>query len=283
MRSTLSAPGQSRLDFAERRTDLDERHQHLQSLTRGLRAVALINTLGSVTVAELARQLTLPRTNAERILLTLLNDGYVERDPVTKAFFLTHRVHALSDGYMVENRIVTIARPIMEQATREIGWPVLLATPLGDQMSVRVTTDPQTTLHLNQRHIGSAAPMGMVSSGIVFLAHLDETQRSVMLEMLRQSPDPLQAAVHDEARISYVLAEARREGYSFGLGYGRERSVAVPILAGGQIKAVLLMTFMARVLTNDAVVEAYVPRLKAMAVEITRAVAETLPDNPNPL
>jgi IclR family mhp operon transcriptional activator len=255
---------------------LDER-QELQSLKRGLRTVALINTLGSVTIAELGRRLALPRTNAERILMTLLSLGYVERDPDTKAFFLTHQVHALSDGYMVENKIVTIARPIMEQTTRQIGWPLLLATPLGEYMSVRITTDPQTTLNLNRRHIGSAAPMAMVSSGIVFLANLDDNQRGIMLEMLKQSDNPLQVAARDDARMAYVIEEARRDGYSFGLGYGRERSVAVPILSAGQIKAVLLMTFMARALTNEAVVEAFVPRLKTMAEQIERALEEALP------
>jgi IclR family mhp operon transcriptional activator len=257
---------------------LDER-PHLQSLKRGLHAVALINSLGSITVAELARRLSLPRTNAERILLTLLDEDYVERDPVTKAFFLTHRVHSLSDGYMVEDRIARIAKPFMEQATREIGWPVLLAMPRGEQMSVRVTTDPLTTLHLNQRHIGSEVQMGMASSGIVFLAYLEETQRALMLEMLRRSDDPLQAAVHDEERITYMLKEARRDGYSFGFGYGRERSVAVPILAAGQIKAVLLMAFMASVLSNDEVVEAYVPRLKTMADAVAKAIIKTRQDD----
>lgn len=254
---------------------MDQR-QELQSLKRGLRTVALINTLGSITIAELGRRLSLPRTNAERILMTLLSEGYVERDPDTKAFFLTPQVHALSDGYMTENRIVTVARPIMEQTTREIGWPLLLATPLGEYMSVQITTDPQTSLNLQRRHIGSAGPMGLLSSGIVFLAFLDDMQRNVMLEMLRQSDNPLQAAVHDASRMAYVFEQTRRDGFSFGLDYGRERSVSVPIMVANQVKAVLLMTFMARVLTNDAVVEAFVPRLKTMAQTIAQQVEPQL-------
>lgn len=115
-----------------------EKGQELQSLKRGLKAVALINTLGSITIAELGRQLKLPRTTAERVLMTLLAEGYVERDSGTKAFFLTAQVHALSDGYAEESQLVTAARPLMLDMTRKIGWPLCLAMPMGEYMSVRL-------------------------------------------------------------------------------------------------------------------------------------------------
>lgn len=251
-----------------------EKRQELQSLKRGLTAITLINTLGSITIAALARRMALPRTTAERILLTLLAEGFLERDADTKAFFLTAQVHALSAGYMEENRLVAAARPILEETTREIGWPLCLATPLGESMSVRITTDPQTSLNLNRRHIGSAGPMGMVSSGMVFLAFLEPTQRDLILEILRRSDNPHQAATRDTARMDYVLEQTRRSGFSFGLDHGRERSVAVPVMLQGRVKAVLLMVFMARVLTNEAVAERYVPRLRAMALEIERRASE---------
>lgn len=244
--------------------------QELQSLKRGLKAVALINTLGSITIAGLGRRLALPRTTAERILMTLRAEGYIERDSDTKAFFLTEQVHSLSDGYAAENKLVTAARPLMQQMTHEIGWPLCLATPLGEHMSVRITTDPQTSLNLQRRHIGSTGSIGMVSSGLVILAFLEDAQREIMLDMLRRSDNPSQTATRDEARMAYILDQVRADGYSFGLDFGRERSVAVPIMAQGQVKAALLMVFMARVLTHDLVIETFVPRLRAMALEIER-------------
>jgi len=245
-----------------------DKAQELQSLKRGLRAVTLVNTLGSITIAELGRQLQLPRTTAERVLMTLLSEGYVERDPVTKAFFLTAQVHALSDGYAEENQLVKVARPIMLETTRQIGWPLCLAMPMGEFMSVRVTTDPETTLNLNRRHIGSAGPMAMLSSGLAFLAFLEDNQRAIMLDMLRRSDHPSQAAARDVERMEYLLDRTRKDGYSFGLDNGRERSVAVPIMANGRVRGALLMVFMARALSNEAVVETFVPRLRAMACQI---------------
>ena len=74
--------------------------QELKSLKRGLKAMTLINTAGSITISELSRALDLPRTTAERVLMTLLSEGYVARDPQTKRYFLTTRVRGLSHGFV---------------------------------------------------------------------------------------------------------------------------------------------------------------------------------------
>lgn len=245
--------------------------QELQSLKRGLKAVALINTLGSTTIADLARRLRLPRTTAERLLMTLNSEGYIARDAETKTFFLTAQVHALSDGYAEDSQLVAVAGPIMAETTRRIGWPLCLALPMGEYMSIRATTDPETSLGLNRRHVGTVGAMGFVSSGLAFLAFLDDPQREAMLEMLRSSGDPLQAAVRDEKRIAYLIEQIRTTGYSFGVDHGQELSVALPVMLNGRVRGALLMPFMARVLSSDTVVQKYVPQLKEVAAAIEQA------------
>ncbi len=247
-----------------------DKRQQLQSLKRGLNAVVLINLMGSISIAELGRRLRLPRTTAERVLMTLYAEGYLDRDPETKAFFLTSRVHALSDGYAEESELVAAARPILHETTRRIGWPLCLAMPMGEYMSIRVTTDPDTTLGLNRRHVGSIGAMALVSSGLAFLAFLDDAQRQPMFEMLKLSDNPDQAAAHDEKRMDYLLGQIRENGYAFGIDLGRERSVAVPVTLGGRVRGALLMAFMARVIGNEAIVQQFVPELKRVAAEIER-------------
>ena len=95
-----------------------------------------------------------------------------------------------------------------------------------------------------------------------------------MLHMLGESKDPSQTYAHDQERVEFAIAEARAKGYSFGLDYGRERSVSVPIMAHGHITAVLLMVFMAAGLSNDQVISDYLPRLKDMARDIERLAFE---------
>lgn len=247
-----------------------ESDQELKSLKRGLKAMMLINRQGSLAISELSRGLSLPRTTAERVLMTLLAEGFVERDRQTKRFFLTDRVRALSGGYSDDSWIAHVAAPMLFETTRVIGWPLCIATPAGEYMRLRLTTDPATSLSLHRRHIGSEIAMACSSSGIVHLAHLDAEQQRIMLGILRESDDPSQEAARDLGRMAHAIEQARANGYSFGLDLGRERSVSVPIMEQGQIKAVLLMAFMARGLTHEQVVGEFVPRLKAMAAEIDR-------------
>ena len=54
-----------------------------RSLGRGLKMLAILNTGGEHRVASLARAVHLPRSTAFRILCTLVEEGYVWRDPAT--------------------------------------------------------------------------------------------------------------------------------------------------------------------------------------------------------
>ena len=247
-----------------------ESDQELKSLKRGLKAFTLINLKGSLTISELSKALGVPRTTAERVLQTLLAEGFVDRDPQTKRFFLTARVRALSHGFGDESWIAHVAAPILFETTRAIGWPLCIATPVGEYMSLRITSDPATSLRLHRRHIGSEIAMSVASSGIVHLAFLDEEQRRILLEMIAASDDPMQIYARDPERVRFAIQQAQKDGYSFGLDHGRERSVALPIFAHGHITAVLLMVFMAAGLSNERVAAQFVPRLKDMAREIER-------------
>jgi len=272
---TASLPSGARRNIIAR-VDAD---QELKSLKRGLKAMLLINREGSLAISEMSRSLGLPRTTAERVLMTLLSEGFVDRDPKTKRFFLTDRVRALSGGYSDESWIAHVATPLLFEMTGEIGWPLCIATAVGEKMRLRVTTDPATSLSLHRRHIGSEIGMAFSSSGIVHLAFLNAEQQRIMLDMLRNSDDPEQVAACDGQRLDYALEHAHRDGYSFGLDLGRERSVSVPIFHGAHVKAVLLMVFMARGLTHEQVIEKFVPRLKGMAAKIEQlAFVDQAPD-----
>jgi IclR family transcriptional regulator, mhp operon transcriptional activator len=248
-------------------------NQELKSLKRGLRALSLVNQLGSMTITELGRTLRLPRTTAERVLVTLNTEGFLDRDPDTKRYFLSLRVRGLANGYTEQSWISHVAAPLMFEATRRFGWPLCIAIPHGEYMIVRLTTDPETSLNLNPRHIGSEAPMAHSSSGLVHLAFVDEEERRVLLEMLRKSDDPFQAVARDHDRMELALSRILENGYGFGLDYGHERSIAVPIMMHGRIKAVLLMVFMARAMTNEVAAQKFAPQLQAMAAAIEKRAA----------
>ena len=258
--------------------------QELKSLKRGLRVLALLNDHEQMTLSDIARRLQLPRTTAERVVMTLLSEGYVERDKVGKVFRLAPKVCGLSRGFTDESWLTHLATPLLFQTTERIGWPLAIATPLGEKMIVRVTTDPATSLHLYRRHIGSEIAMMQASSGIVFLAFAPPQQREHMLTVLRHSTDPAQSPVHNNRVLANVLATTRKHGCAFSPDDSREGSLSVPIFRAGDITAVLLMMYIRSAVNKKSLLDDYLPQLKQLANEISRRMTDggVAPTAPRP-
>ena len=101
---------------------------------------------------------------------------------------------------------------------------------------------------------------------MIFLALTSAAEAAEMRTLIRQR--------YPEAALDEQLIEtARRDGFAFSPQDTREQSVSLPIFVDGKIAAVLLMIFMARVHTHDAVVLKYVPRLRELAAKISARVS----------
>jgi IclR family mhp operon transcriptional activator len=253
--------------------------QELTSLKRGLRILTLLNVEGDLSIADIARSLAVPRTTAERVVMTLLGEGYLVRNTDTKAFQLAPKVCALSAGFSDESWITHAATPLLFQLTGRIGWPLAIATPRGERMIVRVTTDPATSLQLRRRHIGTEIAMMQASSAFVLLAYLPDQERESLLDALRRSPDPAQQLATDERAVRRRIAEARRLGCAFAPVEHSEGSLSVPIFLEGRVHAVLLMIYFRQALSRRTLLQEFYPRLRQLADEISRrAQAERAAD-----
>ena len=232
--------------------------QELRSLKRGLKVLSLLNEVETIGITALARELDLPRTTAERILVTLASEGYVQRLPNDKRYCLSGKVATLSRGFSDECRVVQTATPLIFSMTRRIGWPLAIATPQGDSMVLRVTSDAATSLWLTQRRIGAQTPMLASSSGLVTYAMTSDDEQPELLQLLKNSDH----AVNRERASSAILLESfvrsvAERGYAFQPppNDNPERSLSVPIMLNGKCLAVLLMMYMPRAISNAPMVQ----------------------------
>lgn len=248
--------------------------QELRSLKRGLKVLALLNQTENVSITELARHLGLPRTTAERILLTLVAEGYVQRVPDDKRYRLSAKVCSLSGGFSEDCWIVETATPLLFRVTQQIGWPLAIATPSGDRMILRATTDPATSLWLNRRRIGAETPILNSSSGLVAYAFSSAIQQSILASVLKGSSDPYnRERSAEQSGLDLFIEPVVKNGFAFQPppNNNPEQSVAFPIFVDGQYAASLLMIYMTRAMSGATVVEKYVPHLKALAEQIGHA------------
>jgi len=248
---------------------------NLSSLKRGLRALSLLNLRETLTASDLGTELRLPRTTARRVLDTLVEEGYAEKVPREHKYRLTPMVNMLSSGFSDESWIAHVAEPLLSRKTIEIGWPLVVATPSGDQMMVRVSTDRLTPLALDHFGVGFKTPMVHGTSGHVMLAFMSQQHRELTLQVIRSSPDPKQALAREDARIRKMLNLVRSQGYAHII-YREypEASVGVPIFLNGIARACLLMGYVKAAIRPAEIVEKYVPQLKSLSETITAGVSE---------
>jgi IclR family mhp operon transcriptional activator len=248
--------------------------QELRSLKRGLRVLALLNQTETIAITQLARQLGFPRTTAERILLTLVAEGYVQRVPDEKRYRLSAKVCALAGGFSEDCRVIETASPLLFKITATIGWPLAIATPSGDRMVLRATTDPATSLWLNRRRVGAEIPVLNASSGLVALAFASSAEQDALLQVLRVSSDSFnRERSATRQALDLLLQPVRENGFAFQPppNNNPEHSISFPLFVGGRYVASLLMIYMTRAMSSATVIERYVPQLRELAHQISTA------------
>ena len=238
-----------------------------RSLGRGLKMLAILNTAGEHRVASLARAVILPRSTAFRILCTLVEEGYVWRDPATETYHPTAMVHALSEGFDGTARLVQRAQAPVLELGRQLVWPVNLATLSGISVLLRQTTDAASPLAVVRFSAGYREPILDGASGLVLLAFCNRTQRQMLLDLLYRedaADRPGMARAEIEARIADVVkvgfACVHRPGNS-----SERSSLAVPVLAGGDALAALTVRFARNAVSQQVIRERFLPALRRTA------------------
>jgi len=229
--------------------------------------LAILNAGGEHRVASLARAVNLPRSTAFRILCTLVEEGYVARDPVTDLYGPTAMVLALSDGFDAMARLVQAARPLVTELGRKLVWPVTLATPSGTSVLLRQTTDASSPLASVHYSAGQRAPILEGASGLVVLAFADGQQRTMILDQLYR--DQAVSCQHGPRHVvEHRIAEIQGLGYACVHRPGRpsERSsLAVPVRTASGTLAALAVRFARSAVGQQVIMDRLLPALRTTA------------------
>jgi DNA-binding IclR family transcriptional regulator len=242
----------------------------LQTLKRGLQALAILNADGPANVACIARRLEVPRANAHRIVNTLTSEGYCRKIPNSHLYIADLKSSDMLSTPCLSGVITSLSIDIIEDLGRMIKWPVALSMPQGANMIVRLATHLSTPLALAKITPGFTQPVFEASTGIVYLALANEqTREAVIAEAAVAYP----AAFNQwEPHFARVFAGVRDEGYFIMRRAGSEASIGVPILLDGQPVAGIAMRYIKSATSRSTVVDVYLPRLREAAGQIEAAL-----------
>jgi IclR family mhp operon transcriptional activator len=250
---------------------MDDR-QEVKSLKKALRALVLLNSKGEATVTEVAVALEIPRPTAYRLLETLACEGYVERQEHSTIYRLTSEVRNLASGFTDRDLAVEVAKPLLKDLCKQLGWPIALATPVASEMVVRVTTDYDTTRAIDRYKVGFGVPIVYAPAGFCYLAFCGDDERENVIELAKRSPDPRQRLARTRDRLEMMLTRVRQDGYcTREYAAYREGGVGVPLLINGVPMGGIVMRYVKTAMRIGQLQTDYLPELNKTVHRINSA------------
>jgi DNA-binding IclR family transcriptional regulator len=147
---------------------------------------ALAQRQNGMTLSDLARQLTIPKSSASGVVRTLLERGYLERT-TTGHLTLGARLFDVGVCARADIRLQTVARPIMIQLMERTAESIFLGilTPDFEALFLDKVVSDQAIRY--DADIGQTRPAHCSSLGKVLLAYLLEEQLGHYLRTKRRA------------------------------------------------------------------------------------------------
>lgn len=219
------------------------------------------------TLSEISTKVGLSRGTSRRLLLTLVELGYVAFNG--KTFLLTPRVMRLGFGFLSSIGIGAAAQPIVSALSARLNESCSMAILDGYDI-VFVTRAEARHVFRTTLAVGVRLPAHATSLGRVLLAGMPDDQLDAALsQMPITSITP--KTTTDKAELRAQILNVRKDGFAMvedelQLGI---RSVAVPILGqDGAVEAALNVGALTPRTSFATMIGDYVPLLQAAALEI---------------
>jgi DNA-binding IclR family transcriptional regulator len=179
----------------------DESGANLQSVRRALRALELISE-GECGVTELGRKLGVHKATASRLVATLAERGFVERDPITEKYRLGFGLISLAGAAMGGNDLVRTARPVVEDLAERTRETVNLGVLSGDAV-VYIDQVAGTRSIVSVNWVGQRTPL---------LASMSDAERARLLKggLPRLTP----RTITDPRKLRAQFPEISARGYA---------------------------------------------------------------------
>ncbi|MFD9430167.1 IclR family transcriptional regulator C-terminal domain-containing protein [Streptomyces sp. NPDC060002] len=183
----------------------------VRSFERGLAVIRSFDAAHPArTLSEVARACGLPRAAARRLLLTLVDLGYVHGDG--RLFRLTPRVLELGYAYLAGLTLPQVAEPHLEHLVVQVKESSSLCVLDGDDI-VHIARVPTARIMSAVVTVGTRFPAHVTSVGRVMLAALADAELELRLNRAELRPLTARTLVAPED-LRAELKRVRRQGYA---------------------------------------------------------------------
>ena len=243
---------------------------------RVLEAVAASST--PVSVSELAASVGEEKTTTYRMLLTLIEAGYVVRDELSRRYHCSYKVISLSRNLLAENEVTNLTRQTLKRVS-DLTHETLHYSVLDGEEAVLVLRVKGTQLVTVDFQIGDRTKLHCTSIGKALLAYQDV--RYIERIIASGLPKVTARTIVDADELRRELYRIRSQGYAVD---DREfadsmRCIAVPVFeSGGHVSGGISISGPDSRFTMEKIEE-----LKAPLLEASRSLSQQLGGFPWPV
>ncbi len=239
----------------------------IQSLARGLKILELLaQAQDGISITELSERLDIDKGSASRLVSTLADYGFAEKDKQTRRYHLGVQVVTLSRSLLTRLPLREVAKPFLRQLMEHTGECAHLAIPGQGKVLYIDQVESPATLRVNAQ-VGTLNPLHCTALGKILLA-FGGVEPPAELEPFTPN------TITDIDRLAKNLEQIRLQGYAvddeeFDPGV---RCIAVPVRDfRGKVIASMGISGPASRMTPESL-----PALAAIVVEVGTALSERM-------
>lgn len=151
-----------------------------KALQNGIEALKFLSTKLSAGVTEIADAIGVDKSTAYRIMETLMESNFVEKNNDTLKYKIGPAILNLSSHFYSSRRVVNIARPYMKKLSEVTRESVHLAV-LSNNSAVIIEQVLADTRVVVNAEVGKIEPLHCSSIGKCILAYMDKGEREKTL------------------------------------------------------------------------------------------------------
>jgi DNA-binding IclR family transcriptional regulator len=198
-----------------------------------LRALKVLEALAqsrhALSASEVAGIIGVERSTAYRMLMTLMEAGYVVRDQHQRAYRLGYKVLTLSRAMLSGNERTELVAACLREISARTGESAHYSV-LERDCTVLVQRATGTQLVTIDFQVGDRGPLHSTSIGKVLLAYQDPATVEAVIN--RGLPRSARNTITDPALLRAELRKVRAQGYAYDdMEFADDmRCVAVPVI-----------------------------------------------------
>lgn len=166
--------------------------------------------------SELARAASLSRPTAHRLLSSLTEQGFVDRDQRSGAWLLGPELYLLGAVAAERYDISELARPHVAALAEATGESAFLSARRGNESVCLLREDGSFPIRSFVLYEGKRFPLGVASAGLVMLSFLPSEQRERYLAQATLESEF--GATHRSDALRARISETRELGYAVNPG-----------------------------------------------------------------